>query len=89
MFQQFQQGEEVFKIIFISGKVSCLGLKKKLTLASFFGSDKLKIEFSGLDLKQCVLYVLSIDFFLYTTIRSAVCRQATLIYDLIRIYNGT
>ena len=44
MFQQFQQGEEeeVFKIIFISGKVSCLGLKKKLTLASFFGSDKLK-----------------------------------------------
>ena len=30
MFQLFQQGEEeeVFKIIFISGKVSCLGLKK-------------------------------------------------------------
>ena len=88
MFQQFQQGEEVFKIIFISGKVSCLGLKKKLTLASFFGSDKLKNRiFWTRSVAVCIIF----RFFLYihTTIPSAVCRQATLIYDLIRIYNGT
>ena len=67
MFQQFQQGEEeeVFKIIFISGKVSCLGLKKKLTLASFFGSGKLKNRiFWTRFVAVCIIYRF---FFIYYT----------------------